>query len=321
MAGDWAITQPGVYDGKGQTFEGEIDIHSFSGDITFRNWIIIIGDPGESGATGIDVWDVNGTVTIENCAVLGRNRPYNEWGIYVCDTSKVIVKNCYIRCASVGIQMDCSYLGWGEAYYYNNLIYLTTYNSGGISICNAYGAVFNNTIIGVTARYDQPFFLEAYDYANCEFDNNILYFAGGIGGTGIDASGYSYIVAHNNCMYNLLDPTDIWQSTLSESGRIEANPCFVSSDGYEGYSLKNYYPNGYFLASDSPCVDAGYNEAGFSPWGCLGTTSVNFTPDNVSQANKIDIGFHYPIPPGYMNLTVTPLLFGPLRDLWIGGKS
>jgi hypothetical protein len=113
-----------------------------------------------------------------------------------------------------------------------------------------------------------------------------------------DISGGSYTVTYT-CI----------QQAVSGTGNIHSDPRFVT--GPEGDYYLSQIAAG--QASDSPCVDAGSDTAA-----ALGLDVYTTRTDYVGDANAVDMGYHYPIIPGDLNIDfiVNFLDFAILASQW-----
>jgi len=319
---DLYITSPGTYDGNWETYE-YIEVNA--SPVTLRKYII-----SKTGYNILLSW-YGGQLTLQNCIFDGW------WGVNTNGNGNLTARDCVFSTQ------------WGINTSGNNILLVNNLFIGGDDYgVNSWGdsiIAINNTFYGWWGKCFN-LWSSSLTLKNNIFSHNY--------GTIVNAWGSSFSVGTN-----LKSGNSSWYSDqeVPTGNLILADPCFTSQSS----NVFNHdpYPNGYFLYWYSPAIDAGENEPGNPPYGCLGTTALGDTPDNIDLANSIDLGFHYPfirfyniilqenvrmhesgstfhppeveindlllitdkVIPGFIKISVSPLLFGPLKDLWIGGKS
>jgi len=253
--------------------------------------------------------EIRADATVQYYKVIAGT-PYYE-GIYVSHASPTI-KNCYIEIPYGNPEGYC----WGIDIYkggglienciikldgYGHAIQIDRYGPLSINSCNIISTVTPASLVNVY-------------YASVSINHSIFdwvspsYYS--VMNTYDSFSMSHCLITHTPAEGEYWVGDYFWPNMSFDT--IVGNPQWTSSNAWASKSLSSILPNGYFLGTGSAARDAGDPDTTYA-----GTTSINLSADQKPR----DIGFHYPFSLGYMNLTVTPLLFGPLRDLWIGGKS
>lgn len=320
------INSAGTYDGNWEIYE-YIEVNA--SPVTLKHFII-----SKEGYYILLSWSGGGQLTINECIFSGW------WGINNSGGGNLTVRNCDFN-TMWGINTSDGHLTL-----VNNLFRGACdfwINSQGDTII-----AINNTFAG---HHGHVFNIWS---DNLTLKNNI--FSHNYGAI-INSWDSSFSIRTNLKSGNSAWYSDQY---VPPGNLIQADPGFIVQNPGRESEFKHYpYPNGYFLATGSPAINTGENEPGNPPYGCLGTTSIQDIPDNIELSNTIDLGFHYPlwkwqeiiieenvnmfesgnyltpptsvfndlvlikdkVIPSYIKISVTPLLFGPLRDLWIGSKS
>jgi len=247
--GDTVIVAPGVY----------VENIHFHG----KNIILRSTDPPNPlivASTIIDGNQANSVVTFsgaegESCVLTGftiRNgRGQHGAGIRGQEHGSPLVTRAVIE-NNIIVGNSTSSHGAGVAWCYgiirNNLIAGNTSGWEGGGIWGSGGMIHNNTIVGNRA-------LTGGGLCSCEgsIRNCIIW--------GNTASTGSQVQPHDSGVSPLYSCIQGW--TGGGEGNIALDPQFVDVDGADDAAL-SYADNDYHLAPDSPCIDAGNNEA----WMC-----------------------------------------------------
>ena len=251
-------------------------------------------------------------LTVTNCVFFDNNAVYSGAGMYNGrgwrGSSSVTVSNCSF------IDNTTSYTGsnnYGGGGMYNNDSSLTitdcTFTGNSVGANQRGGAIYNISSSNVIK--------------NCIFHGNSAY-----AGAGMYNFNSSPTITH--CTFTANSATDsggglrnhynssptvkdsiFWGNTGGEiTDSDSSSPVVTYSDvqgGYTGTGNKNADPlfvtgplGDYYLsqtgagqASNSPCKNAGSDSAAN-----LGMNTRTTRTDSVADANKVDMGYHYPIP-------------------------
>jgi hypothetical protein len=143
---------------------------------------------------------------------------------------------------------------------------------------------------------------------NASHTNAGIYVAGGTGtlvnctvadqyaGAGVTRAGGT--VAMTNCI--------VWHNNLDVVGTVLAGYCNVGSTNFGGNNISAdpLFVAGYYLATNSPCVNTGSDTAEN-----LGLTNLTTRTDGVGDTGTVDMGWHYPagsvVDQSYVDIYVT----------------
>lgn len=282
------INEPGTYDGHPGPYYGDWETYEYvevnASPVTLKHYII----SSENYFTLLEWRSGGGSLTIEQCIFSGKWPIDNYYG-----GGNLIIRDCAFSCSLWAINTSGSTVTVVNNLFNINRDWLI--NSWGDSL-----TFINNTIIGGWSTN----VFNLMD-SSLTFGNNILcHDFGNI----FNATGCSFSIRTN-----LKFGDSSWYSDqeVPTGNLILADPLLVSMSDYSFRHRYKPYPNGYFLNWGSPAIDAGEEV----PYGCLGTTALDSSPDT----NTIDLGFHYPLrPPGWIEIAVAPLFWGPIREIWDG---
>ena len=281
MGRELYITSSGIYDGRTDPLGSDVSYIEIRADATVQYYKVIAGAPYYEG-----IYVSHALPTIKNCYIgcPSENPDGYVFGIEFYRAGGLI-ENCIIEVGAFGFAIQAD-----------------GYDSLSIKGCNIISTVAPCALIQVFGGM-----VVDIDHSILDWVSPAWYAV-----MNVWASFHMShcLVTHTPAEGEYWWCDQFWPDNSFDT--IVGNPQWTSSEAWASKSLSSIFPNGYFLGTGSAARDAGDPDTTYA-----GTTSINLSADQKPR----DIGFHYPFSLGYMNLTVTPLLFGPLRDLWIGGKS
>lgn len=260
-----------IFSGNGRTNDGG-GIWCDGSSPTISNCIIRNNSGGHGG--GIGCWDKSNP-NINNCIISAND----GGGIWCYASSNPIITHCTINdnddggiyCGSFSSPriFNCiikrNYSGYGggiNCFYYSHATITNCtitrnsayYDGGGVcSTDNSSPTITNSILLGNMATHGNEIALRPYNFPSSTISVNYT-----------DSQGGSAAVyVPSDCTLN-------WGE-----GNIDADPCFVDADN-----------NDFHLLPDSPCIDAGDNEAVPPEI----TTDLDGNPRFVDDPNTVDTG-------------------------------
>jgi hypothetical protein len=247
----------------GNTYGGGVRV-SNCGGILLSSCVIasntLVNTTQASGTGfGAGLYSANSSVTMSNCLVNANlNNGGNAWGggIHINDGSLTLRNSIVANNSSV-----------------------TSYDRYGGGIYNNAGTcVMRNCLVtgNVAPGAGDGLYLAGNTcLENCTVANNA--------GQGIYRSSGAVVVTNSIIWGNVSDILGSVTVSWSDSGNgvtNGVNGCLSADPAFE---------RGYYLASGSPCVDAGTNEASY--WSLSGFTTRT---DSSNDSGRVDMGYHYP---------------------------
>ena len=248
-------------------------------------------DAATGNGGGIAIIDANTQLTANGCVFIENTTERSGGGLYISGSECTLTNSFVIGNTA-------------------------TRNGGGVLIFqNSTGTFFNNVYNGNSAGIDgggtSISSASQGEFGNCTFSNNVAGEVAGNGmgggiymGTGTTTSILNSIIwgnqsdtgdqefgqnatqinIANSCVETGVNPND-WQNVNGNNiaNIIEEDPAFDEAE-----DNPNWGQNGFFIEPESPCVDAGNDDADVYELDAH-TTQANL---EVDQA-EVDLGFHY----------------------------
>lgn len=213
----------------------------FSGSGAVRDWNTYPTAITACYATSANQ-DCSEATVLEGFTITGTG--YYLGGGCINSGSPTITHNVFSNC-SVQYVGGAISTGVGSPRIVNNVFYGNTagYQGGAIGVGSGSPKIVNNTFMGNTTQIGGAIYIA--EDALPTISNNIICDSTGYG---VYNNGGSPTVT-NNCLYN--NSPNHYYGVGSSTGDVTANPLFAS---------------GWHIASNSPCIDAGDNNAPALPW-------------------------------------------------------
>ena len=281
---------------NGRTGEEGGGINCMDSSPTIRN-CTITGNSTDSSVGGAGIFCKNSTAMIQNCTIMNNysdNTEYGSGGGIYCWYGSPTIQNCTISGNSAEYYTGGGiYCADSTAIIENCTIDQNSARWGG-GICWFRGApTIRNCMIAGNSAGDTGGALWCEDstavISNCTVSQNAATSGGG-GSYFRQHSGISPMPTITDCIF--------WANESNVWDEATVTYCDVENDMPEGEGNLSEDPKfrtgpfgEYYLAPDSPCIDAGSKSAVDA-----GLSDRTTMEDGVADTDMVDLGYHYPMP-------------------------